>query len=169
MEVTTLENSGDFWRMLARRPTAVPVVAACDARGPAGLLALSTTHIAASPPTMLVAVSNTTGALGTLLSAGTFAISYLPQGAQETAEIFGGRRQLSGADRFRPGDWTSLVTGAPVYRNAALALDCTIERTVEHEATTLLLGRIAAAVPGTAPALLFHQGRYGAMPGVDAS
>jgi flavin reductase (DIM6/NTAB) family NADH-FMN oxidoreductase RutF len=111
MERQPLIDAAGFWKLLAVRPVAVPVVAARDGDGPAGLLALSATHVSAAPPTMLVAIAKDTSALKAVTASSAFAISYLPEGAAEIADIFGGRRGLSGADRFAHGQWTSLVVG----------------------------------------------------------
>lgn len=133
-----------FWKLMGSRPVAVPIVAARDENGPAGLLALSATHVSAAPPTMLVAVGKTTSALATIRSSAAFSISYLPEGAEETADIFGGRRGLSGADRFVDGQWNSLSTGAPVFRDAVAVFDCTVDTIYENHETNLIVGRIIA-------------------------
>jgi flavin reductase len=133
-----------FWMLMGARPVAVPVVAARDTQGPAGLLALSATHVSATPPTMLVAVGRSTGALNTIKASGAFSISYLPQGAEETADIFGGRRGLSGADRFAEGQWSTLSTGAPVFNDAVAVFDCRVDRIFENDGTDLIVGSIVA-------------------------
>jgi flavin reductase (DIM6/NTAB) family NADH-FMN oxidoreductase RutF len=159
-------DAADFWKLLGARPTAVPVVAARDADGPAGLLALSATHVSAAPPTMLVAIGEKTSALRTVTASGAFAISYLPEGAGDIADIFGGRRGLTGADRFGEGQWTSLTTGSPVFADSVLALDCEVERIFEHGTTHLVVGRIVDSLvePGRKP-LIFVGGRYSALAG----
>lgn len=133
-----------FWTLMGARPVAVPVVAARDADGPAGLLALSATHVSAVPPTMLVAVGRSTSALKTIKASGAFSISYLPEGAQETADIFGGRKGLSGADRFAAGRWSTLTTGAPVFNVAVVVFDCRVDQVFAHHETELIVGRIVA-------------------------
>lgn len=158
-------DPGAFWKLLGVRPVAVPVVAARDAEGPAGLLALSATHVSASPPTMLVAIGNSTSALKTVRNSGAFAISYLPEGAGEIADIFGGRRGLSGAERFGNAQWTTLATGSPVLADAVLALDCEVAQIFEHETTQLVVGRIVDSISDTSRRpLIFAAGRYTALP-----
>lgn len=158
-------DPASFWKLLGARPVAVPIVAARDAEGPAGLLALSATHVSAVPPTMLVAIGNMTSALKTITGSKAFAISYLPEGAGEIADIFGGRRGLGGAERFGTGQWTSLTTGSPVFADAVLALDCEVAQVFEHEGTQLVVGRIVDSVAdaGRQP-LIFAGGRYRVVP-----
>ena len=69
-----------FWQAVGQRATGATIVTAHGSGGPAGLLALSATHVAADPPTMLVSIDNKTSALASVLEAGHFAINYLPQG-----------------------------------------------------------------------------------------
>lgn len=149
-----------FWRLMGARPVSVPVVAARGSDGPAGLLALSATHVTAAPPSMLVCVGQSTSALQTIKSSGAFAISYLPEGAEETAEIFGGRRGLSGANRFADGEWITMTTGAPVFAKAVLALDCRVSAIFVHEGTELVIGRIEDHATGERTPLATLGGRY---------
>jgi flavin reductase (DIM6/NTAB) family NADH-FMN oxidoreductase RutF len=114
---------------------------------------------------MLVAIGKSTSALKTVRNSGAFAISYLPEGAGEIADIFGGRRGLSGAERFGTGQWTSLTTGSPVLADAVLALDCEVAQIFEHEATQLVVGRIVDSIADTSRRpLIFAAGRYTALP-----
>lgn len=157
----SLANPGNYWKMLSSRPVSVPIVAAQDDSGPAGLLALSVSHVSSEPPSMSVAVGRSTSALSTITRSGHFAISYLPEDASETAEIFGGRRKIDGAARFEDGKWGRLKTGAPVFNRAALALDCTLDKTFEYHGTVIIIGVIQAySVNRDQPSLLSYGGRY---------
>lgn len=150
-----------FWNLMAVRPVAVPIVAASDAHGPAGLLALSVSHVSATPPIMSVAVGHSTSALATIRNAASFSINYLPEDESQTAEIFGGRRNIDGPDRFSDGRWTALRTGAPIFINAALALDCIVEKVLEYGETDLFLGRIVDhRLDRTRLPLISFQGRF---------
>ena len=154
-------DPGTFWRLMGMRPVGAAVVAARHGDTPAGLLTLSVTHVAAAPPSVLVCVGRSTSALATIKAAGCFAISYLPAGAAEIAEVFGGRRGLSGAERFSVGQWTRLSTGAPVLADAVLALDCRVAAVFAHEDTEIIVGQIAdhASAAAGAP-LVAYGGRY---------
>lgn len=161
---TTGIDPGTFWRLMSMRPVGAAVVAASHSGMPAGLLALSVTHVAASPPTMLVCVGRSTSALATIKAAGSFAISYLPAGSHEIAEVFGGRRGLSGSDRFSVGQWTHLKTGAPVLANAVLALECRTSAVFVHEDTEIIVGRIEHCASSQAHApLVAYRGSYRAL------
>ena len=133
-----------FWRLMGSRPLGVPVVAARGPDGPAGFLALSVTHVSAQPPSMLVCVSRSTSALDAIRSSGAFAISYLPEGAEDVADIFGGRRGIAGADRFGQGQWKTGATGSPVFGAATATFECAVSATFSHDDTEIIVGRITA-------------------------
>lgn len=133
-----------FWRLMGARPVGVPVVAASGPDGPAGFLALSVTHVSAEPPSMLVCVSQSTSALAAIRSSGAFSISYLPEGGEDIANIFGGRTGITGADRFAEGQWMTGVTGSPLLLGATASFECTVSASFPHEGTEIVVGRIAA-------------------------
>ena len=131
-----------FWRALGVRAIGASVVASRDEHGPAGLLALSATHLCASPPMLMVAVGMKTSALSTILNSGSFSINYLAATDPALADSFGGKGSLKGADRFDPERWSSLVTGAPTLLGAVGVLDCRLEETIERHGTVIILGRL---------------------------
>lgn len=150
-----------FWRALGMRAIGVSVVTAQGADGPAGFLALSATHVTADPPSMLVSIDDRTHALQAVLQSRHFAINYLPAGEQALADSFGGRGPLKGNDRFEPGRWQTLMTGAPVFSDAIGAIDCTLEETFRFHNTTIAIGRVAAFhLSERSDALLFYRGQY---------
>lgn len=153
-----------FWRLMGLRPVGAAVVTACHEGRPAGLLALSATHVAASPPTMLVSVARSTSALPTIRAAGRFAISYLPADAQAVADAFGGRTGLAGADRFSVGRWSPVASWdphTPVLEGAVLALGCRVEAVFATGETEIIVGRIEHhhGDDATAP-LVAYRGGY---------
>src|SRR5690606_13010796 len=132
------------WQTVGQRAIGATIVTSTGNEGPAGFLGLSATHVEADPPTMLVSVGKTTGALATMLESRHFAISFLPLEAAGLVDIFGGKSSLRGAERFRDGEWTTLLTGAPVYGNALGALDCRLDQSIERESCFILIGSVVA-------------------------
>jgi len=149
-----------FWTAIGQRALGVSVVTAKDDAGPAGFLGLSTAHVCADPPTMLVSIDKRTSALQAVLSSKHFAINYLAQDQQAVADAFGGRTEAKGADRFASHSWTTLTTGAPVLADAAGAIDCTLEETIERHGVMIVLGRVVDWTAGTTPPLVFFRGKY---------
>jgi len=149
-----------FWRALGERPLGVTLVTARGAAGPAGFLGLSASHVSADPPSLMVSIDDRTSALKVMLEARHFAVSCLPAEAAALVDIFGGKTELKGTERFKEGDWTSLSSGAPVLKCAPAAFDCTLETTLAYAATTIMVGRVIdLSVTGGDP-LLYFRGQY---------
>ncbi|MEJ2433446.1 MAG: flavin reductase family protein [Pseudolabrys sp.] len=150
-----------FWRALGVRASAVAVVTAQGHDGPSGFLALSATHLCADPPMLMVSIDKRTGTLAALLHARHFAVNYLPRGGEVMADMFGGKTGVRGADRFAPGRWGRLATGAPVLNDAIGALDCVLEDTVERFNTIIAIGRLVDFTGrDDGEPLLFFRGGY---------
>jgi flavin reductase (DIM6/NTAB) family NADH-FMN oxidoreductase RutF len=149
-----------FWRALGPRAIGGAVVAATGAQGPAGFLALSATHLAQNPPSMLVTIGKTTSALASVLESRAFSISYYSAEQKRIADIFGGKTDLKGADRFEPGLWTSATTGAPILKDGVGWLDCRLAETIERYETVIAIGVIVgfSASPNVRPYVYFQGG-----------
>jgi flavin reductase (DIM6/NTAB) family NADH-FMN oxidoreductase RutF len=150
-----------FWRALGARASAVAVVTAQGPEGPSGFLALSATHLTADPPMLMVSIDKKTNTLAAVLYAQHFAVNYLPRGEEALADMFGGKGGVRGADRFTPGRWKRLTTGAPILDNAIGALDCTLEDTLERFETVIAIGRLVDfSGRSDGEPLLFFRGGY---------
>jgi flavin reductase (DIM6/NTAB) family NADH-FMN oxidoreductase RutF len=152
---------GAFWGAVGARAVGATVVTARGSAGPAGFLGLSATHVCAAPPTMLVSIDARTSALGAIRDAKHFAINYLPRGAEHVVDLFGGKTDAKGPDRFEAGKWGILATGAPVFNGAVGVMDCKLEETFERHGTIIALGRVVA-IGGDADAepLVYFRGGY---------
>jgi flavin reductase (DIM6/NTAB) family NADH-FMN oxidoreductase RutF len=149
-----------FWKAIGCRAIGVAIVTAKGTDGPAGFLALSATHLTASPPMMTVSIGLTTSALGAVKQGNHFAINYVPKGRDDLASEFGGRGTLKGADRFKAGDWATLKTGAPTLVDSVGVIDCQLEEMIERHGTVIALGRIMAYTAGTKDPLISFRGGY---------
>ena len=164
--MTLTATSGDaidgraFWTTLGQRATGMTVVTADSDNGPVGFLGLSAAHVTASPPTMLVSVDRKTSALAGIQSRRHFAVNFLPADASRVADAFGGRTGVSGADRFAPGDWHTLSTGAPVYSQALGVFDCVVEEILERGDIFIVIGKVVAvASRSDGEPLIFFRGK----------
>lgn len=157
---TNIVDIKTFWQTLGQRAIGMTVVTATGEQGPAGFLGLSATHVTADPPTMLVSIDRKTSALSAVLASEHFAVNFLDAGAAHVADGFSGKGGLSGADRFAPGEWTTLVTGAPIHVNALGAFDCRVEKVVDHGEIAIVIGAVVGAHVGdsTEP-LVFFRGK----------
>jgi flavin reductase (DIM6/NTAB) family NADH-FMN oxidoreductase RutF len=148
-----------FWTAVGQRALGASVVTARGSDGPAGFLGLSTAHVCADPPTMLVSIDKRTSALQAILESRHFAINYLAAEQGDIADIFGGKGDLKGADRFSRGTWETLSSGAPVLSDAAGAIDCTLEETIERHGVVIALGRVVDFAASTREPLVLLRGK----------
>ena len=148
-----------FWSAVGQRALGASVVTATGSDGPAGFLGLSTAHVCADPPTMLVSIDKRTSALAAILESRHFAINYLAGDQGDIADIFGGKSELKGSDRFSRGAWATLSTGAPVLAEAAGAIDCTLEETIERHGVVIALGRVVDFAATTREPLILLRGK----------
>lgn len=133
---------------------------ACDKNGPAGFLGLSATHLSAAPPMMMVSIGASTSALETIRNAGHFALNYLSIGNERLAEVFGGKTELKGSDRFEGLEWTTLTTGAPILPQAVGALDCLLEEIIERHGSIIAIGRLLNfTAPSEGKPLVMYRGQ----------
>lgn len=149
-----------FWGAIGVRATGVAIVTANGEAGPSGFLALSATHLAASPPTMTISVSLTTSAYVDIKASGHFAINYLSADAATVYERFTARDAPKGAERFAGLDYKAGRTGAPVFVQTTGALECKVVEIIERYGTALVIGEIlwAHRNDGTLP-MIHYQGK----------
>jgi flavin reductase (DIM6/NTAB) family NADH-FMN oxidoreductase RutF len=148
-----------FWRTLGSRATGATVVTTLGGDGPRGFLGLSATHLTADPPTMLVSIDSKTTALAGVRSSGHFAVNYLPAAALAVAEAFTSK-SVRGADRFAAGEWRTLVSGAPVLKNALGVFDCLVKEIIVRDCVNIVIGRVLAAAIADGVPLIYFQGRF---------
>jgi len=149
-----------FWKALGCRAIGVAIVTAQGAEGPAGFLALSATHLAASPPMMMVSIGLTTSALGAVRQGNHFAINYVPKGGDALVKEFGGGGTLKGADRFLPGAWATLKSGAPTLVDSVGVIDCQLDELIERHGAVIALGRVVAYTASTREPMISFRGGY---------
>lgn len=149
-----------FWKALGCRAIGVAIVTAKGTDGPAGFLALSATHLTASPPMMMVSIGLTTSALAAVRHGNHFAINYVPKGSDALVKEFGGGGSLKGADRFLAGAWTELKTGAPTLVDSVGVIDCQLDEMIERHNTVIALGRVVAYTSSMKDPLISFRGGY---------
>jgi flavin reductase (DIM6/NTAB) family NADH-FMN oxidoreductase RutF len=160
MTETQITDARSFWGALGVRATGVAIVTASGEHGPSGFLALSATHLAASPPTMTISVSLTTSAYADIVASGHFVINYLSTEAADVYARFTARDAPKGAERFAGLDYALGKSGAPVFARTTGALECKVEEIIERHGTALVIGIIVAAHDNeAAPPMIHYRGK----------
>ena len=118
----------DFVHAMSRAAATVSVVTTDGPAGRAGLTVSAMTSVSADgdPPTILVCINKGASAAEPILTNGCFAVNVLDAAQQDIADIFAGRAEAPGGDRFAAAPWDVLETGAPVLHGLA-GFDCEVQ------------------------------------------
>ena len=80
----------------------------------------------------------------------------------QIAKVFAGMNtSLEGDARFEVGDWDTLITGAPVLRNALANFDCRVIKVFDESSHNAFLCEILATKEGQGnKSLIYVQGQF---------
>ena len=109
---------------------------------------------------MILSIGLSTSALGAVRQSNHFAINYVPKGADALVKEFAGQGSLKGADRFVPGAWGELKTGAPTLNDAVGVIDCRLDEMIERHGAVIALGRVVAYSASTRDPMISFRGGY---------
>jgi flavin reductase (DIM6/NTAB) family NADH-FMN oxidoreductase RutF len=154
-------TSDTFRETMRQLASGVSIVTAGREKEWAGMTVTSVTSLSLEPPTILLCVNRTASIVPFLQRYWHFAVSFLPADAHALADRFAGRAGIEGPDRFQSGDWTTLVSGAPVLGSALGSLDCRLEELIPRHSHVIAIGRVLCAdVRGQADSLVHWRGDY---------
>jgi flavin reductase len=151
-----------FRDAMRRVAAAVHIVTTNGPAGLAGITATSVASITDEPPMMLFCINKTSPSAARMIENGVFCINTLGPSHEALADIFAGRTGHYLDERFSGGEWTKLVTGAPVLRRAAAAFDCRLVEAKSVVTHFVMIGAVEAADFGPAGGNLSYAHRkYG--------
>lgn len=160
LSVVQFDGSEQLKRAMRHVAATVSVVTAgTDDR--TGATVTSATALSVDPPTMIVNINRSSSSWPVIERHGHFCVNILSSDQQDIADRFAGKGGLKGPARYEGADWTTLVSGAPVLRDALSAIDCEVEHVIEHHTHAIIIGRVLAVTQKDAEPLLYHQGGYG--------
>ena len=118
----------EFVHAMSRAAATVSVVTTDGPGGRAGVTVSAMTSVSADgdAPTILVCINKGASAAAPILTNGCFAVNVLESGQQDLADVFAGRSEAPGGDKFAAAPWDVLRTGAPVLRGLA-GFDCELQ------------------------------------------
>jgi flavin reductase len=134
-----------FRDAMSRVAAAVHIVTTDGPGGLAGITATSVASITDEPPMMLFCINKTSPSAARIIENGVFCINTLAPSHEALAEIFAGRTGHYLGERFAGGEWTKLITGAPVLRRAAAAFDCRLVEAKSVMTHIVMIGAVEAA------------------------
>ncbi|WP_212808807.1 flavin reductase family protein [Micromonospora endophytica] len=126
-----------------------------------GMTANSFTSVSLDPPLVLVCVNRDAVMHGSVVAAGSFALSVLAAEQAQTARHFADRARPHGAAQFAEVRWRpGGCTGAPLIEGALAWFECELWRTYDGGDHSIFLGRLLSARSRAAEALVFFSGRF---------
>lgn len=152
-------DAARFRAALGSFPTGVAVVTTVGAAGePAGMTVGSFTSVSLEPPLVGFFPAAQSRTLAHIRAAGHFCVNVLAAHQESWCRRFA----TATGDRFADLSWVPTPLGAPILREAILAIDCSvasIQPTGDHY---FVLGAVRALHSlNASPPLLFFRGGYG--------
>jgi flavin reductase len=153
-----------FREAMSRVASAVHIVTTGGPAGLGGITATSIASITVEPPMVLFCINKTSPTAARVIENGVFCINTLAPSHEALADIFAGRTGHYLDERFGHGEWTKLVTGAPVLKNAAVVFDCRLAEVKEVMTHFVMIGAVEAVECGRQGcSLTYAHRRYGSI------
>ncbi|WP_313530420.1 flavin reductase family protein [Shinella sp.] len=141
----------------------VSIITAGEGEARTGATVTSATALSVEPARMLVSLNRTSSTWPVVERYGHFGINIVGAEHESLANQFAGRGGLRGPDRYRGGEWTTALSGAPLLVDAVAAIDCTVEEAIERHSHVIVIGKVLSIRLGTGHSLLYQDGRYHAV------
>lgn len=152
-------DSALFREGMSRVAAAVHVVTTDGLAGLAGFTATAVTPVTDSPASLLVCVNTAARSAQALLTNGVFCVNALSGSDMDLAEVFAGRTDLHGPDRFSRGQWEKLATGSPALATGLVSFDCRLSDARVVATHHVIIGEILNIRLGEQRPALVYQGR----------
>lgn len=152
--------AAEFKRGMRRLAAGVTIITTAHDGKRHGLTATAVTSLSADPPQLLVCVNRQAGAHDLIHAGERFCVNVLGQRHQPLAARFA-NHTIREDERFRAGQWITLVTGAPVLADALASFDCEVLERVRSASHTIYIGRVVGVrARERGEPLLYESGGY---------
>ena len=152
-------SSEEFRDCLRQFPSGVTIVTIKSGERQHGLTVSAFASVSPDPPLIMIVVDHRHSAHALLNEPeATFAVNIL---GREQSELSNRFAWLKDEDRFKQGDWSTAVTGAPVLQDALAWLDCTIYAAHAAGTHTIFVGEVQAGKsprPDASPLVYWNRG-----------
>lgn len=138
---------------------AVTIIATRNDSSRAGLTATAVCSLSVDPARLLACVNLKGESFPVIAESRCMSVNVLAEDQEELAKRFAGMLGDSREDRFKYGEWTELLTGAPVLRNALASFDCAIDEMLVAHTHAVLIGEVKDVLVGPPRGPLLYVGR----------
>jgi flavin reductase len=152
-------EAGAFRDAMAQFAEPVTIVSTAGPGGHGGLTATSVASVSDDPPTVLVCLNRSGRSHGKIAANGVFCVNLLAADQRDLAIAFAARTDEPADALFAGSGWRPLETGAPVSREALVALDCRLVDSKDVGTHVVLFGRVVAIARGRERTALLYAGR----------
>jgi flavin reductase (DIM6/NTAB) family NADH-FMN oxidoreductase RutF len=161
VDAASRPTAAEFRAALRSFAGAVTIVAAGPEGQRCGLTATAICSVSDDPPTMLACINLKSASNPLISTHGSFSINVLASSHREVAMRFAGHDGVTGENRFSDPGWGVLATGAPVFTDALVVLDCRLIEARTMGSHTIFIGAVAAcrAQAGLEP-LVYVNGAF---------
>lgn len=149
-----------FREGMSRVASAVHIITTDGAAGKAGLTATAVNSLSAEPPMLLTCVKRTSSSAPILKQNGVFVVNTLAASHRELADIFAGRADVRGAEKFAAHDWIYGETGAPILQDALVSFECRTAQVFDVATHDILIGHVVAVRLGAKAQHLIYADRH---------
>jgi flavin reductase (DIM6/NTAB) family NADH-FMN oxidoreductase RutF len=149
-------KSANFRLAMREFASGVAIVTCANGKERAGCTATALAALSLSPPSLVICLERSSSTLAVVTQAGAFAVNILSAQHGALAVRFAGSSGVEGDARFEEGDWSALMTGAPVLADALAALDCRVEEIVERHTHAIVIGAVQKVRVGDNRSGLLH-------------
>lgn len=162
LEVSAGTVEEDFRLAVRQLAAGISIVTAGDDKERGGFTATSVISLSVDPPRLLVSVDNRSKTWPLLQSNKGFSVNLLAHDQAHLAEVFAGRTQAHGSDRFAGAAWRRYPGAGFALEGAIASVHCVLEEAIERHGHVLVIGRVLASTTAPAPALIhwdrsFHK------------
>lgn len=126
-----------------------------------GVIITAACSVSDNPATVLICLNNSNEKNDIFLHSGIFALNALGAHHRTLADAFSGKTGLTNDERFTSGDFDTLVTGAPVLRDALAVFDCRVTEITRGSTHHIIFGEVVGVhFSDTKPPLLYMNRGY---------
>lgn len=145
---------------MSRVASAVHLIATGGPAGLSGCTASAVTSVTDSPPTLMVCLNTKSQAAQIVRENGCFSVNTLCADDRHLSDIFAGRGNVSGAHKFRHGEW-DMTNPCPILLTSLVSFSCRVQDIRTVETHFVIMGIITNIALGEGDcALIYHNRSY---------
>ena len=138
----TCIDAGRFRDGMAQLTAAVSIIATRNGTIRSGLTASAVCSYSAQPPRLLACVNYQGDSFQHISQSRCMSVNVLAHNQEELARRFADMLGGTHEEHFNHGDWTRLITGAPVLQGCLVSFDCVVEEMLLAHTHALIIGEI---------------------------